>query len=140
MELDTIVSLVTGMGFGGIVGVYFQFLFQRKQSLQDDIHQVKRARYGAIIIQMLTILSPEHLPKTQKFRPDLKDIQDFKEEVKVEILHGILFACDEVIKAMTEFVQEPSYSSYFKTVVAMRKDLWGRKAKIEEDDLTVFSL
>jgi hypothetical protein len=39
---------------------------------------------------------------------------------------------------MAQFVQSPNYSSYFKAVIAMRKDLWGEKTKIEEGDLEVF--
>jgi hypothetical protein len=87
---------------------------------------------------MLTILSPEHLSKTQKFRPDLKTIADVKEEVRTETLHSVLFASDNVINAMAEFVQNPNYSSYFRAVSTMRKDLWGKNTNIEEDDLKVF--
>ena len=77
---------------------------------------------------MLTILSPEKgLAKAQQFRDDLKDVEDFKEEVKTEMLYSILFANDAVIKAMREFVKNPNYASYIKTVSAMRKDLWGKK-------------
>ena len=54
------------------------------------------------------------------------------------MLHGLLFASDNVINAMAQFVQSPNYSSYFKAVIAMRKDLWGEKTKIEEGDLEVF--
>jgi hypothetical protein len=138
IPFGTIISLISAIGFGGIAGAYLEFRFQHQKQVQEDIHCLKRKRYGSILIQMLTILSPEHLSKTQEFRPDLKTIEDVKEEVRIEMLHGLLFASDNVINAMAQFVQSPNYSSYFKAVIAMRKDLWGEKTKIEEGDLEVF--
>jgi len=140
LSLEAIISLISAIGFGGILGAYLQFRFQHEKEVKDDIHQLKRQRYGAIIIQMLTILDSAYgVPKTQQFRPDLKSIEDFKEEVKIEMLNGILYASDEVIKAMAEFINNSTYSSYIKTASAMRRDLWNRKTKIGEDILQVFA-
>lgn len=87
---------------------------------------------------MLTILNPERgLLKAQAFRPDLKAIDDFKEEVKTEILHSVLFATDDVIKSLVEFIHNPNHASYIKTVVSMRKDLWHKKTSIDEQTLSV---
>jgi len=89
---------------------------------------------------MLTILDPERgLAKAQQFRDDLRDVEDFKEEVKTEMLHSILFANDAVIRAMAEFVKNPNHASYIKTVSAMRKDLWGKDTTIGEDILKEFA-
>ena len=137
---ELIISVLTALGLGGIFGTYFQSRFQHQKEIKEDIHNLKRQRYGAILIQMLTILDPEHgLSKTQKFRPDLKNIEDFKEEVKIEMLNSVLFANDNVIKAMAEFIRNPNHAAYIKTVVSMRKDLWGKKTKITEDTLNVFN-
>jgi len=133
-----IIPLLTALGLGGIFGAYFQSRFQHQKEVKEDIHQLKRKRYGAILIQMITILDPERLSKTQAFRPDLTDIEDLKEEVKTEMLNSVLFANDEVIKAMAEFIQTPNHSSYIKTASAMRKDLWNKKTKIGEDVLKNF--
>jgi len=138
LSLEGIVSFVSAIGIGGIAGAYLQLRFQHQKDIKEDIHQLKRQRYGAILIQMLTVLDPAHgLSKTQQFRPDLKNIEDFKEEVKVEMLNGVLYASDEVIKAMAEFVNNPTYPSYIKTASAMRKDLWGRKTKIGRSRITL---
>lgn len=138
--LEFVIPLVAALGLGGIFGAYFQSRFQHQKEVQEDIHNLKRQRYGAILIQMLTILDPGHgLLKAQKFRPDLKNISDFKEEVKIEMLNSVLYASDEVIKAMAEFVKSPTYSSYIKTASAIRQDLWNRKTKIGEDILKEFA-
>ncbi len=138
LSLENVLSIFSAIGFGGILGAYLQYRLQRQKELQEDIHRLKRERYGAILIQMLTVLSPEHLPKTQRFRPDLKNVDDFKEEVRIEMLNSVLFASDDVIKAMGEFVKNPDYRAYIRTVSAMRKDLWNRKTKIGEDMLNAF--
>ncbi len=140
MSIEVVVSLLAAIGLGGILGAYFQSRFQHQKEVKEDVHQLKRERYGAILIQMLTILDPERgLPKAQQFRPDLKNIEDFKEEVKTEMLHSIVFANDEVIKSMAEFVKNPSGAAYIRTASAMRKDLWGKDTKIGEDILKTFS-
>jgi len=140
LSLESIISVVSAIGIGGIAGAYLQLHFQHQKEIKEDIHQLKRQRYGAILIQMLTILDPSHgLSKTQQFRPDLKNIEDFKEEVKIEMLNGVLYASDEVVKAMAEFINNPSYPLYIKTAAAMRKDLWNRRTKIGEDILQVFT-
>lgn len=137
-SLQIIVSLLTAIGIGGILGAYFQSRFQRQKEVKEDIHNLKRQRYGAILIQMLTILNPERgLSKAQMFRPDLRTVEDFKEEVKTEMLHSVLFASDEVIKSMVEFIRNPNHASYIKTVVSMRKDLWDKKTSIDEQILNI---
>src|SRR3989338_6417 len=115
LSIETIISLISAIGIGGIVGAYLQSRFQHQKEIKEDIHQLKRQRYGAILIQMLTILDPSHgLSKTQQFRPDLKDIDDFKEEVKTEMLNGVLYASDDVIKTKAEFINNATYPLYIK--------------------------
>lgn len=137
-SLQIIITLLTAVGIGGILGAYFQSRFQRQKEVSEDIHNLKRQRYGAILIQMLTILNPKRgLSKTQAFRPDLITVDDFKEEVKTEILHSVLFANDEVIKSLVECIRSPDHASYIKTVVSMRKDLWCKKTSVDEQVLNV---
>jgi len=135
--MKTIISLLIAIGFGGILGAYFQSRFQRQKEIEEDIHNLKRKRYGSILIQMLTVLKPDNLAKAQEFRPELKTVEDFFEEIKTEALNGILFASDEVIESMIEFIRNPNKNSYLKTVVAMRKDLWGKDTSINEETLDI---
>lgn len=96
--------------------------------------------FGAILIQMLTVLDPERgLQKTKKFRPDFESVEDVKEELKIEMLNAILFANDEVIKSMAEFSKNPNHEHYIKSAAAMRRDLWGTKTNIDEKTLGIFS-
>lgn len=133
-----ILILLTALG-GGFFGAYFQNRFQHKKDLQADIHELKRKRYGAILIQMLTVLDPKRgLLKVKEFRPDFENLEDVKDELKTEMLNAILFANDEVIKLMSEFTKNPTHENYIKSAAAMRKDLWGNTTKIDEKVLGIF--
>jgi len=55
-SLEVIIALCAALGLGGIFGAYFQSRFQHQKEVKEDIHQLKRLRYGSILIQMLTIL------------------------------------------------------------------------------------
>jgi hypothetical protein len=133
---ELIVSIATAAGIGGIIGAYFQAVFQRQRKIKEQEHEWKLRRYGSISIQMLTKLNPKvGLQHLKDIRPDLKTISDIDEELKTELLNGVIFASDEVITSMADFIRKPSYESYIKTVTSMRKDLWGRKTKIDENSL-----
>ena len=136
---QSIVSALTLLGLGGILGAYVQAYFQRRNEVDKDAHEIKRKRYGSILIQMLTVIDPLSFSKVQEFRPQFKNIEDIKEEIKTEMLHAVLFASDEVIKAMARFIEEPNHSSYIDAVSAMRKDLWGKNTKVGKDIIKIFS-
>jgi len=139
LSAQAILILLTALG-GGFFGAYFQNRFQTKKDLQADIHELKRKRYGSILIQMLTVLDPKRgLLKVKEFRPDFENLEDVKEELKTEMLNAILFANDEVIKSMSEFTKNPTHENYIKSAATMRKDLWGRTTNIDEKVLGIFS-
>lgn len=138
--LQIIVPLLTVFGIGGILGAYFQSIFQHRKQVREKEHELKILRYKCILILMLTQLDPKTgLLHIHELRPDLQDLDDIKKELEVELLNGVLFASDEVMKSLGEFIHNPSYSSYIKTAASMRKDLWGKKTVIDENFLsTIF--
>ena len=138
-SIQTALILFTALG-GGFFGAYFQNRFLHKKEMQADIHELKRKRYGAILIQMLTVLDPERgLLKVKKFRPDFENLNDVKEELITEMLNAVLFANDEVIISMSEFSKNPTHENYIKSAAEMRKDLWGKNTTIDEKVLGIFS-
>lgn len=127
-------------GIGTVVGAYFQSLFQHRQSLKKDVHDLKRARYGSTLIQMLSLLDPEgSLEKLTERRPDLASVEDLRQELRVEMLNALLFASDRVISALARFNADPTYHSYFEVVAAMRQNLWGKATGITAEDLHFLS-
>jgi hypothetical protein len=135
MTTEIILTIIGTLGLGTVIGAYFQSNFQHSKELKMDNHEFKRARYSSILIQMLTLLDPKHLDKVSKIRPDLRNINDLKEELKNELLNAVLYANDDVIKSLSVFNKNPNYENYLNTVSSMRKDLWGKNTKISSKDL-----
>lgn len=136
MTWTNVIAFLGLFGIGTVVGAYFQSIFQHRQSLRKDVHELKRSRYGAILIEMLALLDPEDgLNKLKDIRPDLKTVTDLRRELRVEMLNAVLFASDAVISALSRFNATPTYASYLEVVAAMRRDLWGKATKITERDM-----
>lgn len=88
-------------------------------------------------MQMLALVDSEYgLEKLQQFRPDIKSREELINEIRVELFNGVLYANDQVVYAMGNFLKAPSHESYLKVVSSMRKDLWGKKTKIDESSLS----
>ena len=141
MTIGDVVSLLAALGLGAILGAYFKSRFEHRKEVEADIHKLKRDRYGAILIQMLTIIDPEKgIPKLKEHRPDLKNIEDIEDEIRTEMLNSILFANDDVITSMSDFLSKPTQDTYIKVTLAMRKDLWGKSTKINDTLLLKLTL
>lgn len=96
--IELISTALGSASVGGVVAAWFQAQIEKKKDIEESLREQKRIRYGAIIIQMLTLLDPkEGLEKTQRHRPDLKNIEEVKKEVRIEIFNSIAFASDEVV-------------------------------------------
>ena len=97
MSIEAVLSLfaavaavVAALGIGGISGAFFQSRFEQQKQVREQEHELKRRRYGAILIIMLTKLDPATgLPHLKSIRPDLKNITDIEKEIEVELLNGL---------------------------------------------------
>lgn len=131
--LTNLVPLLTAIGLGGLLGAYFQARFQRRAQIGEHEHELKQKRYSCILILMLTKLNPMvGLAKTRAIRPDLKTTDDIDDELSTELLNGFVYANDEVLRSLAEFIRTPSHQSFVRASVAMRKDLWGKRVSAEE--------
>jgi hypothetical protein len=92
-------------------------------------------RYKAIVLQMKVILKPDDLKYMQLHRPDLKNMEDVKNEVETELYNWLLFASDDVIKSLKEFILKPNNVNYAKTVFAMRKDCWNKETDLKAEEI-----
>lgn len=139
MTIEVAISLLTAIGLGSILGAFFQSRFEQQKQVKEQEHDLKHRRYSAILILLLTKLDPKKgLVKTRAIRPDLQNLADIEKEIETEFLNSILFASDDVIRALADFIQNPNHSSYIKVATAMRKDLWGKKTSINEEVVTIF--
>jgi hypothetical protein len=136
--MEYLFSGLAAIGFGGIVGAYFQSMFQQRSSVKEREHELKRARYGCILILMLTKLDPDAgLPQLKLRRPELQSAADLDQELEVELLNSLLFASDATVESISAFIATPSKRTFHTAAIAMRKDLWGSKSKVKESVLDV---
>jgi len=136
--ISVVVSLLTALGVGGLLGAFFQHRFEYRKQVRGLEHNLKERRYQAINILMLTLLDPVGLVHIKDHRPDLTNLDDVVKELRTEMLNSFLFASDDVIRSLTEFIARPAHDRYIKAAVSMRKDLWGTDTSIGNEVLQFF--
>jgi hypothetical protein len=125
-----------GLGgiIGGVVGAYFQYKFQHQTQLKQYEYEVKQKRYFAINLFMLNKLDIQNgLIFMKNIRPDITTEEKLDKEIEMETLNTYLFASNDVINALIQFRKNPTYKEYYQTANAMRKDLWGKKIKFNQE-------
>jgi hypothetical protein len=141
MSFEIILSILGLLGVGGIIGSYLQYLWNQKRDTELKIQALNENKYRSTLIFMRCVLKPTNI---QQFI-----IEDpyFPKEESEEIIknyslkkltetyyNSILYASDDVLISEKEFLRQPSESTFFKTAIAMRKDLWKKKTKIDFDE------
>jgi hypothetical protein len=132
-------SMLTALGVSGFTAAFFQHRFEHQNQIRGLEHDLKEKRYKAINILMLALLDPEHMKQqVNELRPDLRNIDDIVKELRTEMLNGILFASDDVVRSLGEFIAQPTHDRYIKTAVSMRRDLWGHGTTVGGEVLAFF--
>lgn len=125
-DLTGILSVLGAFGAGGIIGGYFQQLWDRRKEAQSHKQEFKEARYKCIILLMYAALDFDtHAPLLRQHGRDFRTIQDLMTELKTEWYNMMLFASDDVLATTHYFIQRPNQTTFQKSVLAMRNDLWG---------------
>lgn len=137
MTFKNIVSILTLLGIGGLLGNYFRILWERKNTALLQKQEFKETRYKCIILLMLSCLDFEKNKQMlhQHGRTCINSLNDLKDELKIEWNNMILFSSEEVLSTMHLFIKNPSQVNFRKVALAMRRDLWGGKIstkKLEE--------
>lgn len=97
-------------------------------------HEFKFTRYKCIVLLMQARVhwDDDTKSKLRIHRPDLQDLQDLDKELRTEVSNALLFASKEVIKALSKFSKNPAQEEFVEATSAMRKDLWGRRERIDK--------
>lgn len=141
MDIQTIISTFGLLGIGGIMGSYFQYLLNKKET-ELKIQQINENRYRSTLVYMRCLIEPKSLPHFQledKHIYELKDTNKIKQYAKEKITeyyyNGFLYASDSVLTNIKQFLKNSSTKNFTKTAVSMRKDLWKKgKTKINAND------
>jgi hypothetical protein len=131
---EIILSVLGIVGTGGIITACVTYVLDKRKQIEFRLQEYKESRYKAIILQMLAVIKPNDLGKLSQYRPDLTSTDEVRNEVETEWYNCLLFASDNVIKSLKEFIKEPNDLTYAKTVFAMRGDCWNKRTNLKAEE------
>jgi hypothetical protein len=134
---EIVISVLGFVASAGIISACLTYVFDKRNKIAFREQEYKEMRYKAMVLHMKCLLTPSDLKYMQLHRPDLKNMDDVKNEVETEWYNSLLYASDDVIKSLKEFILKPDNMTYAKTVVAMRKDCWNKKTSLKTEELNL---
>lgn len=137
----TTTEILTGLGligFGGLLNSGFNFLIATRKAKHDSMHSLKETRYKAIILLCYAFVYFERESTTLIInRPNITSIGLLKNELHVEFVNMALYGSDNVIFKMKKLIQNRNSQSLNELALAMRKDLYGIKTKLADDNFSI---
>ena len=134
MNFETIASIV---GLSSVISVCINIIFgfvEKKRMIKfEKSTQEKEYRYRATLAFMLIVLDHKNLYHVELTGVKAEFIKDlsadetrkfFLDELKAHFAFSHLYAADDVLQKMKEFIDHPTDENYQNTAQAMRKDLW----------------
>jgi len=141
MDIQTILSILGLLGIGGVIGSYIQYVLNQKGDITKEVRTLNEDKYRSVLIFMRCILDPSVVNQfgfSNKDEDNLNRIKGDTEKIiayaklklKEYYYHSFLYASDNVINEIENFMKAPSEDNFIKVANAMRKDLWN-KSKVE---------
>lgn len=138
MSTDQILTGIGLVGIGGLLKSFFDFLVASRKLKNDAKQSTKEIRYKAIILMCYALVNYDKEKTTLIInRPDIDSIDRLKNEISVEFINMSLFGSDNVIIAMKKFISEPDVIALNNLAIAMRKDLYGIRTKLNRDHFKI---
>jgi hypothetical protein len=125
-----IISALTLLGIGGIIGGYFSYLFAKRKELQFKILELKERRYRSCILFMDPYFRPENIKYLASRHPDIADASDVFAYLMMEYQEMLIHAPKSVALAVRDFINEPSEDLYLNSILRMRKDLLSNRTDL----------
>lgn len=137
MTTEQVISAIGLIGFGGLIKSGFDYFIATKKAKQDAKHSFKVIRYKTIILLCYAMVHYDREKSTLVInRPNINSLDRLRNEVEAEFINMSLFASDNVILKMREFVCEESRITLNDLAVAMIKDLYGISTRLNSNHLT----
>ncbi|HYR21502.1 MAG TPA: hypothetical protein VEP30_01080 [Chthoniobacterales bacterium] len=120
---QTIISALTLLGVGGVVGGYITYLLDKKNAREFNVLEQKERRYRSCLLYMDAFFEPKNIKYLSSRQPDIDEASDVIEYLKMEFFEMTLYASKEVIFAVKGFIEQPNRENFPKSILAMRRDL-----------------
>jgi len=138
MTTNEIIQGIGLIGIGGLLKSIIDFFIDNRKRRTETQHEFKEKRYKAILLLLYALVYYEKdQDQVKKHRPDIKSKDDLINEIRAEWTNMILYASDSVITTMKVFLHEPNVSNFSKTLLTMRKDLYGLRTNLGFKDLKI---
>jgi hypothetical protein len=140
-NITTILSLV---GVGTLVGIIIKYFLDIKKEKRLQNQKIKEDKYRSTVVYMRSYLNPEHVTRGFYHFSDPSISNLSGENLKLRLLENIkenyfeilLYASDDVILSIKDFIKDPSKKNWLQTIISMRKDLWS-DAKLRLKDIEI---
>ena len=133
--VQTIISVLTLLGLGGVLGGYIGYLLDKKKEREFKVLEQKERRYKSCLLYMDAFFEPKNIKYLSSRQPDIDNANDVMQYLKMEYHEMMLYASKEVIVSVREFIQNPTSDRFLKTILVMRKDLSARGSDLDLADI-----
>src|SRR3989344_9583654 len=133
--IQIIISVLTLLGLGGIVGGYITYLLDKKKEREFKVLEQKEKRYKSCLLYMDAFFEPKNIKYLSSRQPDVDDVKDIIEYLKMEYHEMILYASKDVIFSVKEFIENPARDNFLKTILTMRRDLSAKRNDLDLNDI-----
>ncbi|MDP3066987.1 MAG: hypothetical protein Q8N08_09650 [Methanobacteriaceae archaeon] len=135
--IQIIISALTLLGVGGIVGGYITYLLDKKKEREFKVLEQKEKRYKSCLLYMDAFFEPKNIKYLSSRQPDIDNAQDVIEYLKMEYHEMMLYASKEVILSVKVFIENPTHEKFLRTILTMRQDLSKMKNDLDLNDIQI---
>lgn len=136
MIYQNIISAIGLIGIGAIMKSIIDSYLKNWELKGQSQHEFKSSRYKVIILLANAMLDFEkHKPDLLNHGRVFSNTTQLADELKTERNNMILFASDQVIRTLNFFIINSTEENFFELAIAMRKDLYGLKTRLNPASL-----
>lgn len=133
MTFDLLNTIVVAGIISAIVSFFLDFIKSRSSLKFERIFTEKEGRYRSILVFMSVIIDESnfnHIETTYKPQK-VEDLKSYYiKEVALHLKFSKIYAGKTVIKAIEEFLINPTEVTFEIVANEMRQDLWAKKLKL----------
>jgi hypothetical protein len=135
--LQTLLSVLTLLGVGGLVGGYVTYVLDRKKEREFKVLEQREKRYKSCLLFMDACFEPRNIKYLKSRHVDIDDARDVMEYLKMEYHEMILYASNAVVLSVKRFIEKPTRENFLATILSMRDDLSLGKHDLELEKITL---
>jgi len=136
MTIENAIAVLGLLGIGGLVSGYCTLMWQRRNAELAEKQKYKESRYKCIILLMHGCLDFDRsCGELQKHGYAIQSIDDLIALLRAEQINAFLYASDDFIRSLGDFLRDHNDTNLVKTALTIRKDLWGVKSRLSQVDV-----